>query len=149
MTQDQLSDSRPATAVADLASLRAGTLRWMHDNATYLDSPAVWTQTPMTPHGKAILQLGTLRRHWSRVAPADADLAGVTEFLDGIWPNPGFHQLITTDPRLARQFWLIYAAMAPPGRTGQLPEGVSAQLAADGFLTSRARSAGLRLTIRY
>lgn len=155
--RDQLSDSVPSASGgdiagasdSDLASVRSGTLAWMRDNAAYLDSPTARAKLPTTPRVKAILQLGTLCRHWSRVRPADAALAEVTEFLDRIWPSPDFYRLIAVDPKVARQFWLIYAAMAPPGRTGQLPKGVLAQLRAQGFLTDRARSASLCLTIRY
>lgn len=154
---DQLPDSGPVAPAggaarvsgSDLASLRAGVLRWLHANAAYLDSPTARAELPTTPRVKAILQLGTLCRHWSRVRPADADLAEVTEFLDRIWPSPGFYRLVAADPKVARQFWLIYAAMAPAGRTGQLPGGVLERLTADDFLTSRTRSVSLCLTIRY
>jgi hypothetical protein len=138
-----------AGAGADLAGVRAGALRWMRDNAAFLDSPTARAELPVTPRAKAILQLGTLCRHWSKVRPADAGLAEVTGFLDEIWPSPDFYRLMDANPRVARPFWLIYAAMAPAGRTGQLPEGVLARLTADDFLASRARSASLRLTIRY
>ncbi|WP_435971594.1 DUF6895 family protein [Streptomyces sp. Qhu_M48] len=132
-----------------VASLSAGTRRWIAARAGYLDSPAGHADLPVTPRVKALLQLALLRRSWSKAGPADAALGDVTELVERALQRPDFPHLLTLDRRYARQFELMYAALTPAGAVTDGPRTVLARSAADGYLAPRGKSPYVHLEARY
>ncbi|WP_197698654.1 hypothetical protein [Streptomyces sp. TLI_053] len=150
------------TAAPDLAaveSLSAGTRQWIGRHCGFLDEPAGRAELPVTPRVKALLQLALLYRCWARAAGAaeparthapDPDLAAVAATVEQVWRNPEHPPLLTVEPRYARQFQLMYGALAPAGldpdgpHRAALAEGVAGDL-----LTPRHKSPFLHLETRY
>ncbi|WP_405387824.1 hypothetical protein OG596_07565 [Streptomyces sp. NBC_01102] len=136
--------------------LSTRTRHWMGRHADYLGSPAAHAELPVTPHVKALLQLALLCRTWRRIAPADADLVAPAAVVERTWQRADFPRLLTVDPRYARQFQLMYAALAPatsaPGTSRVTPErdGVrtGAAVEFDGSL-ERGKSPYLQLETRF
>ncbi|MFJ3519268.1 DUF6895 family protein [Streptomyces sp. NPDC090131] len=131
------------------AGLSAGARRWMGLHAAYLDSPAAHAELPVTPRVKALLQLAMLRRYWEKCAPADPALAEVTKVVEHVWQRPDFPQLLTLDDRYARQFELMYAALAPAGAAADAPRAVLARLSAGSYLTPGRKPPFLHLEARF
>jgi hypothetical protein len=131
----------------DLQRLRAGSLGWVQRNAAYLDSPAGAEELPAVPRGKALLQLAGVYRGWSRVAPEDPGLAEVGAVLRRVWQCAELPEVFAAEPRYARQYTLMYCALAPTA-TGPSRD-VLTRLAADGYLSAARRSPYLRLEIAY
>jgi hypothetical protein len=103
----------------------------------------------VTPRVKALLQLALLCRYWERAAPADAALREASWVVERAWRRPEFAGLLTLDPRYARQFELMYAALAPAGAITDAPRAVLARLTADGYLAPRRKSPYLHLEARF
>jgi hypothetical protein len=132
-----------------VARLSAGARHWIGQHARYLDSPAAHTDLPVTPRVKALLQLALLCRYWGKAAPADAALGEVTPVVERAWQRTDLPQLLTLDPRYARQFELMYAALAPAGAATEAPRAVLARLTADGYLAPRRKPPYLHLEARF
>ncbi|MBW5483982.1 DUF6895 family protein [Streptomyces bambusae] len=132
-----------------VTSLSAGARRWTERHAAYLDSPAAHAELPVVPRAKALLQLAMLRRYWEKCAPADPALAEVTRVVEQVWRRPDFTSLLTLDGRRARQFQLIYAALAPAGSATGTPRALLAGLAADNHLTPGRKPPFLHLEARF
>ncbi|GAA1394522.1 hypothetical protein GCM10009639_28710 [Kitasatospora putterlickiae] len=104
----------------------------------------------MTPRVKALLQLALLRRAWAKAEPEDPDLAGVAATVDRVWRSPDHPRLLTAEPRYARQFQLMYGALAPAGLAAGGPHRAAlAEATAGDFLTPRRKSPFLHLETRY
>lgn len=131
----------------DLTQLREGTLGWVRHNAGYLGSPSASAELPVVPRAKALLQLARLCRSWAQFSPGDPGLAEVTALIHRVWRRPELPDAFASDPRYARQYRLMYCALAPT------PAGphreVLAGLAADGYLSRQWRSPYLRLEIAH
>ncbi|WP_245684952.1 DUF6895 family protein [Streptomyces exfoliatus] len=132
-----------------VTSLSAGVRQWIGRHAGYLDSPAGHAELPVTPRVKALLQLALLRRHWARIAPGDPALDEVSGVVERAWERPDFPRLLTLDRRYARQFELMYAALAPAGAVTGAPRAVLARLKADGYLEPRRKPPYLHLEARF
>ncbi|MFF1510370.1 DUF6895 family protein [Streptomyces sp. NPDC058326] len=132
-----------------VTSLSAGVRHWIGQHAGYLDSPAGRAELPVTPRVKALLQLALLGRYWGKAAPADTALDQVTGAVERAWARPDFPHLLTLDRRYARQFELMYAALAPAGAVTDAPRSVLARLASDGYLAPRRKSPYLHLEARF
>ncbi|MER6349380.1 DUF6895 family protein [Streptomyces sp. NPDC001595] len=132
-----------------VTSLSAGARHWTGRNAAYLDSPAGHAELPVTPRVKALLQLALLRRYWALTGPPDDGLNAITAVVERAWRRPEFPRLLTLDPRYARQFELMYAALAPAGAGTDAPRAVSARLASDGYLAPRRKPPYLHLEARF
>ena len=132
-----------------VARLSAGARHWIGLHARYLDSPAGHTELPVTPRVKALLQLALLLRYLTKAAPADAALGEVTSVVEQAWRREDFPRLLTLDPRYARQFELMYAALAPAGSATGAPRAVLARLTADGYLAPRRKPPYLHLEARF
>jgi hypothetical protein len=132
-----------------VTSLSAGAREWIRLHAACLDSPAGHAELPATPRVKALLQLAMLRRYWEKAAPADPALSEVTRTVRQALERPDFLRLLTLDPRYARQFELMYAALAPAGPRTDTPRTVLARLTADGYLAPRRKSPYLHLEARF
>ncbi|WP_103512431.1 DUF6895 family protein [Streptomyces sp. SM13] len=141
--------TRPAGLDEAAAAVSTGTLRWTARHAPYLDSPAARAGLPATPRVKALLQLALLRRVWSRLAPSDPGLQDVTATVKRAWQRTEFAQLLALEPHYARQFQLMYAALAPSGTVTGPHRAALDRLAADGYLTPRRKSPYLHLETRY
>ncbi|MFD3534648.1 DUF6895 family protein [Streptomyces sp. NPDC058664] len=141
--------TRPAGLDEAVTSLSAGVRHWIGQHAGYLDSTAGRAELPVTPRVKALLQLALLCRYWGKTAPADAALARATEVVERAWEKPDFPRLLTLDRRYAREFELMYAALAPAGAVTDAPRAVLARLAADGYLAPRRKSPYLHLEARF
>lgn len=141
--------TRPAGLEEAAKRLSAGTRQWVGRHADYLGSPAAHAELPTTPHVKALLQLALLCRFWSRIAPADAGLVVPAAVVERTWRRSDFPRLVTADPRYARQFQLMYAALAPAGTVSDAHRVAPARLEADGFLTPRRKSPYLHLETRF
>ncbi|MFE2105517.1 DUF6895 family protein [Kitasatospora sp. NPDC059463] len=143
--------TRPADPdLAAVTSLSAGARRWTGLHCGFLDEPAGRAELPVTPRVKALLQLALLRRAWAKADPADPDLAGVTATVDRVWRSPDHPRLLAAEPRWARQFRLMYGALAPPGAAADGPHrAVLAEAVAGDFLTPRRKSPYLHLETRY
>jgi hypothetical protein len=131
----------------DLTKLRAGTLGWARHNAGYLDSPSGSAELPVVPRAKALLQLALLCRNWAWFSPCDPGLAEVTALIHRVWRRPELPDAFAADPRSARQYRLMYCALAPASAGPH--HQVLAGLAADGFLSRPWRSPYLRLEIAH
>ncbi|MFJ8163710.1 DUF6895 family protein [Streptomyces sp. NPDC096136] len=129
--------------------LSAGARRWTGLHAAYLDSPAAHAELPVVPRAKALLQLAMLRRYWEKCAPADPALAEVTRVVEQVWQRPDFTQLLTLDGGRARQFELMYAALAPTGSATGAPRALLDRLAADGYLVPGRKSPFVHLEARF
>ncbi|CAL9363530.1 DUF6895 family protein [Streptomyces sp. enrichment culture] len=140
--------TRPVGLDEAVTSLSAGARQWIRLHAAYLDSPAAHRELPVTPRVKALLQLALLRRYWEKAAPADPALGEVTRVVEGAWRRPEFPRLLTADPRYARQFELMYAALAP-GTVTDAPRAVLSRLAADDYLAPHRKSPYLHLEARF
>ncbi|MEU5982769.1 hypothetical protein [Streptomyces sp. NPDC047434] len=132
-----------------VTSLSAGSRQWLARHAGFLDSPAGRAELPVTPRVKALLQLALLCRYWEKAAPGDAGLGGPATLLERVWRQPEFPGLLTLDPRYARQFELMYAALAPAGTRSGAPRTVLARLSADGYLAPRRKPPYLHLEARF
>ncbi|MFB8238049.1 hypothetical protein ACFC58_16010 [Kitasatospora purpeofusca] len=162
------------SAAPDLAaveSLSAGARRWIGRHCGFLDEPAGRAGIPVTPRVKALLQLALLYRCWAkatgatgpvgptgteypvppaRTRPPDPDLAAVAATVEQVWRSPDHPPLLIVEPRYARQFQLMYGALAPAGvdpdgpHRAALAEGVAGDL-----LTPRRKSPFLHLETRY
>ncbi|MFF2662556.1 DUF6895 family protein [Kitasatospora sp. NPDC058032] len=143
--------TRPAGPdLAAVASLSAGARSWIGRHCGYLDGPSGRAELPVTPRVKALLQLALLHRAWAKADPADPELAGVAATVDRVWRHPGHPPLLTADPRYARQFQLMYGALAPAGLAADGPHRTAlAEAVAGDFLTPRRKSPYLRLETRY
>ncbi|MFD8685691.1 DUF6895 family protein [Streptomyces sp. NPDC059651] len=140
----------PSAALEETAKrLSAGTRQWVGRHADYLGSPAAHAELPTTPHVKALLQLALLCRFWGRIAPTDAGLLEPAAVVERTWRRADFPRLITADPRYARQFQLMYAALAPAGAVSDAHRVAPARPEADGFLTPRRKSPYLHLETRF
>lgn len=155
-----------------MASLSAGARGWIGRHCGFLDEPAGRAELPVTPRVKALLQLALLYRCWAKAAgatgtagttieaahpahpaptrPPDPDLAAVAATVEQVWRSPAHPPLLTVEPRYARQFQLMYGALAPAGLDADGPhrtalaEGVTGDL-----LTPRRKSPFLHLETRY
>ncbi|MFJ6755468.1 DUF6895 family protein [Streptomyces sp. NPDC091273] len=132
-----------------VSSLSAGARRWVGLHAAYLDSPAAHAELPVTPRVKALLQLAMLRRYWEKCAPADPSLAEVTRVVAQVWRRPDFPRLLTLESRHARQFELMYAALAPVGAATDATRAVPARLAAGSYLAPGRKPPFLHLEARF
>ncbi|WP_405981926.1 DUF6895 family protein [Streptomyces sp. NBC_00158] len=132
-----------------VAALSAGARRWTGLHAAYLASPAAQAELPVTPRVKALLQLAMLRRYWERCAPADPSLAAVTGVVEQVWQDPGFPRLLTLEGRHARQFELMYGALAPAGSAGGAARAVLDRLAGGSYLTPGRKPPFLHLEARF
>ncbi|MEV4881123.1 DUF6895 family protein [Streptomyces cyaneofuscatus] len=141
--------TRPAGLDEAAARVSTGTRQWIRLHAAHLDSPAARAGLPVTPRVKALLQLALLRRVWDRTAPSDPGLAETTAVVERAWQRPDFARLIALDPRYARQFQLMFAALAPAGTVTGAHRAALDRLAADGYLTPRRKSPYLHLETRY
>jgi hypothetical protein len=129
--------------------LSAGTRQWIRLHAGYLDTPSAHAELPVTPRVKALLQLALLRRYWAKAAPQDPGLGEVTALVEHVWQRPDFPHLITLDPGYARQYQLMYGALAPAAISAGAHRTALARLAADGYLTPRRKSPYVRLETRF
>ncbi|MEV6979228.1 hypothetical protein [Kitasatospora sp. NPDC093806] len=134
---------------AAVASLSAGARQWIRLHSGYLDAPSGRAELPVTPRVKALLQLALLRRSWAKADPADPGLAEVTAIVERVWRDPDHPRLLTAEPRYARQFQLMYGALAPAGPADGPHREVLARVAAGGFLTPRRKTPYLHLETRY
>lgn len=132
-----------------LDQLRTGALGWVRRNAGYLDSPSASAELPSTPRAKAFLQLAQLCRSWARVAPDDPGLDEVAALIQRVWRRPELPDVLAAEPRFARQYGLMYGALAPAPAAAGPHQAVLARLAADGYLSSPGKSPYLRLETRY
>ncbi|MFF8606818.1 DUF6895 family protein [Streptomyces sp. NPDC015346] len=132
-----------------VTSLSAGARHWIGRHAAYLDSPAGRAELPVTPRVKALLQLALLCRYWGRTAPEDIVLGELTTVVERTWQQPDFPRLLTLDPRYARAFELMYAALAPAGIVTDAPRAVLTRLTADGYLAPRRKSPYVHLEARF
>jgi len=132
-----------------VASLSMGTRHWIARHAGYLDSPAGHAELPVTPRVKALLQLALLCRYWGESAPTETVLRGATAIVEQAWQRPDFPRLLTLDGRYARQFELMYAALAPAGAVTDAPRAVLARLKGDGYLAPRRKAPYLHLEARF
>ncbi|MFE5657584.1 DUF6895 family protein [Streptomyces sp. NPDC056517] len=132
-----------------VASLSMGTRHWIARHAGYLDSPAGHAELPVTPRVKALLQLALLCRYWGESAPAETALRGATSIVEQAWQRPDFPRLLTLDGRYARQFELMYAALAPAGTVTDAPRAVLARLKDVGYLAPRRKAPYLHLEARF
>ncbi|MEU8677878.1 hypothetical protein [Streptomyces sp. NPDC048560] len=132
-----------------VSRLSAGARHWIGLHARYLDSPAGHAELPVTPRVKALLQLALLRRYWETAAPADAALGEVTSVVGQAFRRADFPRLLTLDPRYARQFEMMYAALAPAGTASDAPRSVLDRLTADGYLAPRRKPPYLHLEARF
>ncbi|MDY0816298.1 DUF6895 family protein [Kitasatospora purpeofusca] len=156
------------SAAPDLAaveSLSAGARRWIGRHCGLLDEPAGRAELPVTPRVKALLQLALLYRCWARAAGAtgpeypahparaaapDPDLAAVAATVEQVWRSPAHPPLLTVEPRYARQFQLMYGALAPAGLDADGPHRAAlAEGVAGDLLTPRRKSPFLHLETRY
>jgi hypothetical protein len=126
-------------ARSELGELAAGVLHWIPRNLGFLDPAS--TDLPPTSKVKAALELALFCRIWARLRPADDGLAEVAAMVRRIWQSPDFSRQVTADPAWARQYALIYAALAPPGLTGSLHQAAVEEPADE--------SPYLRLETRY
>lgn len=131
----------------ELERLRAGSCGWVRRNAGFLDSPSGRAELPVVPRAKAFLQLAGLVRCWDRVRSGDPDLAEVAALVRRVWPRDDLPDALTANPRYARQFSLMYCALAPVA--AERSRAGLARLAADGYLSTAARSPYLRLEVAY
>ncbi len=131
----------------DLKRLRAGTVGWVRSNAGFLDSPSGTAQLPAVPRAKAFLQLAGMHLGWARVAPEDPDRAEVGELVRQVWKRPELPEVFATEPRYARQYSLMFCALAPT--VSEVRREVLARLADDGYLARVTGSPYLRLEIAY
>ncbi|WP_329275800.1 DUF6895 family protein [Streptomyces sp. NBC_00691] len=132
-----------------VASLSMGTRHWIARHAGYLDSPAGHAELPVTPRVKALLQLALLCRYWGASAPAEPALREASSIVERAWQRPDFPRLLTLDGRYARQFELMYAALAPAGTVTGAPRAVLARLEDDGYLAPRRKAPYLHLEARF
>ncbi|MER6197963.1 hypothetical protein ABT234_11440 [Streptomyces sp. NPDC001586] len=132
-----------------VTSLSAGARRWIGLHAAYLDSPAAHAELPVVPRVKALLQLAMLLRYWERCAPADPALTEVTSVVEQVWQRPDFPRLLTLDGRRARQFELMYAALAPVGAATDAPRAVLERLTDGSYLTPGRKPPFLHLEARF
>ncbi|MFB7676633.1 hypothetical protein ACFC26_35030 [Kitasatospora purpeofusca] len=162
------------SAAPDLAaveSLSAGARRWIGRHCGFLDEPAGRAELPVTPRVKALLQLALLYRCWARATgaagptgsvgadrtaetvrtrPPDPDLAAVAATVEQVWRSPDHPPLLTVEPRYARQFQLMYGALAPAGLDADGPHRAAlAEGVAGDLLTPRRKSPFLHLETRY
>jgi hypothetical protein len=131
----------------DLTQLRAGALGWVRHNAGYLDSPSGSAELPAVPRAKALLQLARLCRNWAWSSPGDPGLAEVTALIHRVWRRPDLPCAFAANPRLTRQYRLMYCALAPDSAGPH--HQVLAGLAADGYLSRPWQSPYLRLEIAH
>jgi hypothetical protein len=147
--RDGSARSAPDGARRDLDRLSAGALHWIRRNLEFLDPSGAGAGLPTTPRVKAILQLAQLCHCWSRVRPGDEGLGEVTAILQRICGQPEFPRHMAADPGFARQYRLMYAALAPAGTADWFHQAALARLAADGDLARIGKSPYLRLETRY
>ncbi|WP_435604937.1 DUF6895 family protein, partial [Streptomyces bacillaris] len=115
---DGPGETEPAVAVA-AERLSAGAREWVGANAAYLNSPEATALLPVTPRVKALLQLALLCRYWEKAAPGDGALAQALGVVEEAGRRPDFLPLMAGDPVNARPFQLVWAALAPPGVSGE------------------------------
>lgn len=132
-----------------VASLSMGARHWIARHAGYLDSPAGHAELPVTPRVKALLQLALLCRYWGESAPAETALGEATSVVEQAWQRPDFPRLLTLDGRYARQFELMYAALAPAGTATGASRAVLARLKGDGYLAPGRKAPYLHLEARF
>ncbi|WP_328958309.1 DUF6895 family protein [Kitasatospora purpeofusca] len=148
------------SAAPDLAaveSLSAGARGWIGRHCGFLDEPAGRAELPVTPRVKALLQLALLYRCWAKATgateaehPAHPDLAAVAATVEQVWRSPDHPPLLTVEPRYARQFQLMYGALAPAGLDADGPHRAAlAEGVAGDLLTPRRKSPFLHLETRY
>jgi hypothetical protein len=132
----------------DIDRLLADSLEWVIKNMGYLD-PASSEVPTGTPKVKAILELGQFCHIWARVRPHDGRINEVAAFARKMWQLAEFPGLIAAEPRLARQYGLIYGALAPAGITSGFHKAVLADLVVEGYLAPRRKDSYLRAETRY
>ncbi len=132
-----------------LDPLSAGTLRWIGQNARFLDPTTDEYQLPTTPRVKGLLQLALLRHYWARLRPEDEELGEITAFIVRVWQWPGFLRQIACERSSARQYGLMFGALAPAGMPDGPHSAILAKLAAAGYLTSHRKTPYARLETRY
>jgi hypothetical protein len=138
-----------AAARAGLDRLSAGALGWIRHHLEFLDPRSAGAGLPTTPRVKAILQLAQLGQAWARVRPGDQGLDQVTATLRELCGQPQFAGQLAADRSYARQYQLMYCALAPAGPADPLRQALLARLAAAGDLARLGRSPYLRLELRY
>lgn len=131
----------------DLLRLRADTCGWVRRNAEFLDSPSGRAELPRVPRAKAFLQLAGLFRCWAKARPDDPELDEVGALVRRVWPQAELPDALTANPRYARQFSLMYCALAPVA--AERCREMLARLTADGYPFRVAKSPYLRLEIAY
>lgn len=119
----------------------------MSRSLEYLDPE--YRGLPVTPKLKASLELALLRRLWARSRPDDAGLRDVAALVDKIWRDAEFPRQIAAAPGYARQYGLMYGALAPPGLFGGFHRAVLEKLTPDGYLMPFGKLPWLRLETRY
>lgn len=138
------------TAVAMAAErVSAGAREWLGANAAYLNSPEALTLLPVTPRVKALLQLALLCRYWEKAAPGDEAPAQALRVVEEAGRRPDFLPLMAGDPVNARPFQLVWAALAPPGGSGEWRHGALEGLTAEGYLTPGRKPPYLHLGTRF
>ncbi len=131
--------------LAGVAALRAGACGWVARNAAQLDSPAGRAQLPAVPRAKALLQLAGLVRGWAHVRPGDPELAEPAALVRRVWARDELPAAFAAEPRDARQYGLMYCALAPGGPR----RAMRARIEAEGWLMRPVRSPYLRLEIAH
>src|SRR5215472_6140523 len=132
----------------DIDRLLAGALGWVISNIGYLDPASAEVPTE-TPKVKAILELGQFCHIWARLRPDDDRINEIAAFVRKMWQLPEFPGLVAAEPRLARQYGLIYGGLAPAGITSGFHQAVLADLAVEGYLAPRGKDSYLRAETRY
>lgn len=145
---DGPGETEPAVAVA-AERLSAGAREWVGANAAYLNSPEALALLPVTPRVKALLQLALLCRYWEKAAPGDGALTQALGVVEEAGRRPDFLPLMAGDPVNARLFQLVWAALAPPGVSGEWRRDALERLTADGYLTPGRKSPYLHLGTRF
>ncbi len=131
-----------------LDTLAMGCLGWLGDNLEFFNPFSGGSPAGHRPV-KAALELALLCHCRTRLSPADAWLTQATTLVAMIWEHPDFlRHMAATPPDLARQYALIYAALAPAGIDTQPRAAALAALAAQDHLSPLGKSPYLRLEMR-
>jgi hypothetical protein len=140
----------PLALSDSLDQLSAGALDWLGRNLAFFNPYSADSRASRHLKVKAALELALLCHCWARLRPGDDQLGEATELIRMLWQRPDFPQLIAAaQPDYARQYGLIYGALAPAGIDGALCRATLAELAEAGHLEPRGKSPYLRIETRY
>jgi hypothetical protein len=122
----------------DLDRLLAGAIGWLGCNLDFFDPFSEPGRSASHKKVKAALELALLRHCWARLAPDDGRLCPVTARIRALWQRHAFRQLLDAEPCYARQYGLIYTALAPadvraPGQVTPVLPMASQRLAPPGL----------------